>query len=237
MNTWPPVTILLVTYNRPDEIRRTIQGLRQKIRYSGIVRVHVADDGSPAGYLSAIKNDFPGQISSVSVTDRGGWGCNVNYALRQLFLSGVKYIFVCEDDYVARKPLFLDPGVALLESSAAIGNVRYDGVEGHRLNLDLKENGATRIGKVHYLEIKKQGHDSYVYSNRPHLVHRRFHDLYGFYSESLALGSTELVFATQIRFTEGPAIVILPDGIVRAFDHIGKSWKQTTHDVGREIKQ
>jgi hypothetical protein len=226
--------VVLVTWNRPQEVRRTIRALHHYLSYKGTVRLHIADDGSRPGYLDEIRADFPPRwIHSVSVTPHQGWAANVNQALRQVFAE-TPYVFLIEDDYVARRPVDLSRGVALLEAAPRLGLIRYDGVEGHQFILHLCE-AETMAGRVHYLWVRKESPATYVYSNRPHLVHRRFHAHYGYYSTGLALGSVEMVFAEKVKMTEGPEIAVLSDGIDRAFDHVGHSWKGGPYDRGKEL--
>jgi len=235
MAEWPTAMIVAVTYNRPAEIRRTLARLRDAIYYpGGTVRLHIADDGSEPGYVNALREDFPDQIHSVSVTDRQGWATNVNTALRQVFAE-TPYVFLIEDDYVARRPIDLRRGVALLEAVPHLGLIRYDGIEGHRLLLRLCQADDTRIGRVHYLWLRRESPETYIYSHRPHLVHKRFHDCYGYYTPGLALGSVEMIFAEKWKLNDGPEIAALSDGIDRAFDHIGRSWKGSSHDKGKEL--
>ena len=71
-----------------------------------------------------------------------------------------------------------------------------------------------------------------VYSNRPHLRHRRLHDKLGMYKEGLPLGHTETEYAHRVKDNIGIAeVAVLQNGIERAFDHIGKSRQGTEMDV------
>jgi len=225
---WLDVAVLLVTYNRPREIRRVIVALEKHLQFQGKLVWYLADDGSPGNYILDIQHDFPKLNFRSSVTKRLGWGANVNKCMQMI---GEKYIFLCEDDYVALYPLDLNKGVALLDSKAGIGLVRYDGLAGHRLNLAIEEIN-TPLGVLQYLEIlKKDSRGLNVYSNRPHLKHKKFHRAYGEYSMGKSLGETESAFAHRIKdVLAGPKLVTLENGIVRAFDHIGKSRQGTELD-------
>ncbi len=230
--SWPDVALVVVTYDRPQEIRRTLQAFLKNVWYEGTVWCHIADDGSPHGYVEALYSEFP--IRSHTVTQREGWAGNVNMALGTVY-QWTDYVFLIEDDYVSKRVIDLNRGVSLLESVSKIGNVRYDGIEGHQFMLRLCE-AQTRMGKTHYMVIEKRlGPSSYVYSNRPHLFHRRFTTEYGWYPTGLTLGSTELVYADKVLHMSGPETVILADGIIRAFDHIGKSRQGTSLDRGRSV--
>lgn len=229
---WPPVTVLIVTYDRPDEIRRVIAALEQHLVYNGELRWHIADDGSPEGYLDNIMLDFSHLNVATSISRRAGWGANVNRALKSL---GTEYAFLCEDDYVALRDLNLSQGIALLEARRGIALVRYDGVQGHELTLHLTDTKTGLIpGKTHYMVIDKKSPHRNVYSNRPHLVHvKRFHGAYGWYPEGKKLGITESMYAQRVKRRRGPDVAILVDGVPDAFEHIGQSRQNTELDVGR----
>jgi glycosyltransferase involved in cell wall biosynthesis len=229
---WPLVTILIVTYDRPDEIRRTLAALVNHLHYSGELRWHIADDGTPGSYLDDLRRDFPVLNLARSVTQRGGWGVNVNTALRA---ATTDLVFLCEDDYVAQRAADLDRGVIVLAAQPGIGLVRYDGIGGHvGMNLWLCE-ARQEERTVNYLEIDRR-HSAHlnVYSNRPHLKHRRFHDAVGYYAEGLSLGFTEESFAHRVKDADpGCGVAILGDGIEYSFDHIGKSRQGTDADPNR----
>lgn len=222
------ITVLLITYDRPREIRCTIDALRVHLHYSGALRWHIADDSSPADYIPQLVRDYPDLGLIATTTQRQGWGANVNRALQHPQMTDL--IFLCEDDYVAKRDIDLDFGAALLMGSD-LGVVRYDGIAGHvGLNLWLKEYD-TALGRLNCLKVD-QRHSTHlnVYSNRPHLRHRRFHDTFGLYKENLPLGKTEEEYAHRILDKNGPGIAILPDGIPTAFDHIGVSRQGTDKD-------
>lgn len=225
MSNMPDITILIVTFNRPNEIRRVIEGLQKHIVYSGKLRWHLADDGSPSGYVAAIREIYPEVEFTLTKTSRKGWGANVNKALR--FIK-TDYIFLCEDDYLAQRDLDLDSGMLLLMSDLEIGLVRYDGIEEHRTTSKEIE---TLMGVIPCLVIDHAKSSFYQYSNRPHLRHKRLHEHYGLYAEGLSLVDTENNYAARIKDQLlGPMIVALPDGIECAFLPIAKSWKGTEFD-------
>lgn len=225
------LTVLIVTYDRPAEIRRTIAALLSYIQYDGNLRWHIADDGSPDNYLPELHRDFPQLAFTATVTSRQGWGANVNKALTHPQMSDL--IFLCEDDYVAQRPLDLTTGAALLSANNNLGCVRYDGLAGHvGLNLWLRE-AQLPTGAVTYLELdKRRSEHLNIYSNRPHLRHRRWHDHYGLYPTNVSLGRCEEVYAHTIKDDAyGPATIILPNGVWQAFDHIGHSRQGTAADT------
>lgn len=242
MDEWPIVSVLIVTFYRPEEIRRTVRTLIDKIQYApDRLRWHIADDSSdswnggdpnfpPETYILDIQHEFPDQKFTATITDRQGWGANVNKGMLYCWDHYGPYIFLCEDDYIARHDVRLREGIAILEWDQDIGLIRYDGIEGHKLDLELRECD-TRLGKVPRLRILKQSPFLNVYSNRPHLKHQRFHDVYDMYPVGLPLADTETRFAQTVKRNPGPHVAVLKDGIVKAFDHIGKSRQGTEHDL------
>lgn len=230
---FPPLTVLIVTYDRPREIRQTIDALLHRVDYRGSIRWHVADDASPGNYIAELLDDFRYLDMHHTITNRKGWGANVNKALTSITTD---YIYLNEDDYVAQCDLDLNRGVALLEANDDLGIVRYDGITGHTLDLELREQD-TRLGRLNYCRISKRSPHLNVYSHRPHLKHRRLHDMVGLYKEGLSLGETEEEFAHRIKdkFSDDPPhIAILPEGIPRAFSHIGHSRQGSEHDLPRQ---
>lgn len=232
---FPLVGIMLITYDRPKEIRRVVDALRTHIQYPPEqLRWHLADDESPKNYIPLIQRDYPDLHFTATVTQRKGWGANVNKALHYVKNHlGCDYIFSCEDDYVAIRDLNLRDGVLVMEEVQTIGLVRYDGVSAHYLNLRLREAKLPTGRHMDYLIIDRDSPHLNVYSHRPHLKHYRFHGKFGYYKEGRSLGYTEVDFAHHVKNVEGddiPLIVILPDGIPRAFDHVGHSRQGTELD-------
>ena len=229
MAGWPEITAVVVTWNRPQMVRATIKALQQCLRYDGVLRWHLADDKSEDGYVASIVAEFEQLQISHSVTPRLGWGANVNAALAHI---KTPYIFLCEDDYIALRPLNLNQGVALIETVPDIGAVRYDGIAAHALNLELRETRSEPTGAFSYMRILKASPFLNVYSNRPHLAHRRFHEYYGKYPEGLSLAMTEDTFAKKVYNDRGggPNVAVLADGVVTAFDHIGQSRQGSAAD-------
>ncbi len=225
------ITILIVTYDRPRELRATLDALIGHVRYSGLLHWHIADDGTPGNYLPELQRDYPGLPFTYTVTQRQGWGANVNKALQYPRMTDL--IFLCEDDYVSRYPLDLNQGAALLSACPQLGSVRYDGLAGHvGLHMVLQE-ADTPLGRLPYLELDPQASTNLnLYSNRPHLRHRRFHDHYGLYPEDVSLGRCEEIYAHRIKDDRyGPRIAVLSNGIDCAFDHIGISRQGTAEDT------
>ena len=228
MSDWPTVAICIITFDRLREIKQTIAALHAHLHYIGPLQWHLADDSSPGSYVGDIMNAYPDLHFSFTKTDRKGWGANANKALG--FLDKHPYVFLIEDDYVCIRDLDITAGVALMEKNEKIAAVRYDGVAAHSLTLHLEEV-ESRIGRFSYMRIAKDSPHLNVYSNRPHLRHRRFHECFGWYPEGITLGETETHFAHRVKDKKHCAdIAILWDGLPTAFDHIGVSRQGSDQD-------
>jgi hypothetical protein len=202
------------------------------IKYpQGKLLFHLADDGTPGDYIGAIESEFHYLHWTHTVTNRQGWGANVNTALKAIQTN---MVFLIEDDYVSLHPINLVDGVRLLTAKDDIGLIRYDGIAGHNLTTYWREY-TDSDGRIDYGIIDLKSPHLNCYSNRPHLRHKRFTDYFGYYPEGKPLGWTEEAFAHHIKKapSEAPKLVILDDGVPRHFDHIGKSRQRSEYDVGR----
>lgn len=246
---WPDVTLQICTYNRPEEIARTVLALREGLVYSGRLHWLVCDDASPGKYLDKLKRSaaFKGlDATFVTIGQNSGWAKNVNNGLRQIKSD---YIFFLEDDYVVTGHLDLDAGLALLLTKPHIGMLRYRGTAGdhlvlHQMEADVSaylpdyREGTGVAGKLTYCLLDSGSPTVWLYSNGPHLKHARFHDFYGFYPEGLRLGETEEKFAHTVKDgmkkAGAPALAITPGWIPMKWEHIGRSFQHTELDQVHE---
>jgi glycosyltransferase involved in cell wall biosynthesis len=240
----PIVSILIVTYDRPEEIRRTIRALKEHVKYpADKLRYHLADDSSPGTYIYDIQQDFKELKITATVTHRKGFGANVNKGLIYCWNTS-DFVLFNEDDRPPNKPYDIEKAVALLSSTRdcgrpegaqkreEIGMVRLGGIASHWMTLQSRET-ETFMGKLNYLHILKRSPFLNCYSNQPFIAHRRFFDYYGLYPENISLAETETAYAMRFKHKKGgPWICILTNGIDTAQDHIGISRQNTEFDKG-----
>lgn len=248
MNNLPEIAILIITYNRPDELRQTIQGLQDHLIYpDDKLHIIVSDDSSPGNYLSPLKRTKSYKtwgkngVDFRTTEERSGWGKHVNGALLYIYSEypSVDYVFQIEDDYVLQRDLDLSIGAKLMENRTNIGMLRYRGTAGdHYIYHQFETDEHTT-----YLQIDNASHSLYIYSNGPHLKrlrshdhHPDFHQHYGWYREGAKLGETEEGFAHRVKdgmkVGHAPAIAILPEWVNMHFAHIGASWQNSEDDIG-----
>jgi glycosyltransferase involved in cell wall biosynthesis len=188
---WPPLSIVVVTYNRRDTLLGTLQRLRDHLSYTGPTHLIVADDGSDDGTQAAVAKQFPHAI--IVQSHRSGLGANTNAGLRAaLALSPL--VLQLQDDMHLLTTLDLHPHVSLLLADETAGFVRLWGVGGHRYTANLEGN---------YWRVWWNSDELYIPSDRPHLKHRRFHEHYGMYPEGLPTSATEEAWCHQCKGRAG----------------------------------
>lgn len=224
----PLVDVVVVHYNRPHELLRSIQSLRENLLYPSL-RWIVADDYSPDEVFEFIKAQVQPDVI-FRTKKRSGLGINTNNALKRLDSD---FVFLTMDDRVLTREIDLRPGVEVLTKYEEFGLVRYGGLLGHDVTCRLRELELEAHRYNVWELLKNESHFLFVYSGTPHLKHRRFHDVYGLYKEGYKLGPTEEEFAHRfIDIKEGPSIICFPEFVPSYFDHIGHSWQQTKYDIG-----
>lgn len=244
----PDVTVLVCTYDRYDLLVETIARLRENLNYPPEkLRYIICDDHSPGNYRTKLNKEktFDGlNLEVVTTAKNGGWAANVNNGNAAVETD---YTFFIEDDYHATATIELAAMAALMEKQPNIGMVRARGIAGtsivaHLNEADISEyipewrDGVGLPGKLAYWQLGNGSPTPYLYSNGPHLKHRRFHEFYGDYPTGLLLGETEESYAHSVKDAmtanpiDAPAIAILPADVVMWFDHVGESYQHTPAD-------
>lgn len=246
MKALPSISIVIITYDRRSELNQTLKALYNYLYYDGIVKYVIADDCTGGTYRKDVLHDvglarMGDETAFISTPVNSGWGVNANNALSQVKDDIVLFL---EDDYILRHELDITPYVALLMAHEGIGLVRLDGIAGHKIVCHVNETdisdyapgyrqGVSLPGKLNYFLADHTSRETWLYSNRPHLKHKRFHQFYGKYPEGLKLGVTEESFAhtvkDQMNLPGAPAIAV-PLDATSWFDHIGISYQHSELD-------
>lgn len=214
----PNLAVIVPTYNRPDIVRTCILRLQEHLHYSGSVTYLVGDDSEvplSAPALEGLRNVL------IFNGPRNGLGANLNLLLRAALSSNFNLYLQMDDDHWLMKPLDLDPHVQHLVDDPTAGCIRLMGISGHHYTAQLKQS---------YWKLLWDAPELYLASMRPHLKHRRFHDVYGLYPEGLKLGQTEETFCHQCReyahLYGGPDVLVPLDVLTESsWTHVGDSWQ------------
>jgi glycosyltransferase involved in cell wall biosynthesis len=213
---YPVVTVLIITFKRFQLAKKTIESIKENLEYPNL-RFHIADDGSGPEHIQklfeVIGNKYP---ISVTNSERGGLSKNTNMGI-EACLKYFDYYLQLQDDFVLTHPLDLKPSVQLLAERNDIGMVRLG-----RLNPYMSGTVFEAINRYWWLLKRKS--DTYVYTENPHLCHKRFPMTYGKMREDLKMGHAELEMCSRFNNSSGPEIV-WPAWLSTTdmFQHIGDS--------------
>lgn len=224
MTAWPPLAILIVTYNRVETLAMTVAHLNTHLYYQGPRRIFIADDGS-TDFTPTFARELEG--ATLVQSSRAGLGGNTNAGLRAAF-GFSDYVLQLQDDMHLKGHLDLHPHVERLRDDPASGFVRLWGVGGHRYTATLEGN---------HWRVSWNSDELYIPSDRPHLKHRRFHDAFGLYPEGLPTAATEEAWCHQCknvareRLAAGVPHVLVPQmETERLWEHM--HWGQRWRDQG-----
>lgn len=211
------LTICLLTYDRFEYAKITLESVIRNIRFTGNLAIHIADDGSPNGYIEALRdlvdNDIP---CSSSNSARGGYGANYNLAMQTVHQFS-EFVLPLEDDWELVKQLPLNK---LCRDLTILGGgcIRL-GYLGFTQSLRGK---LMRAWEDVYLRLDSESDEPHVFAGHPRLETTEWARLVGPWPEGLGAGATEfavskLPAARQRIFW--PMDLVHPYGDI--FAHIG----------------
>lgn len=189
------LAIMLVTYKRTEYALRTVRAIQRNLRYQDTTW-HIADDGSPAEHVQAIRELIP--EASITVTQRKGAGASMNAGMAAC-LQRAKYILWVEDDWELMQPFDPTCCIDLMEGHPDVGMVRLAYIS-PELHAHLVTGGGELWWRLH------KG-DQYTFSGCPSIRSRLFCEAYGQYQPGLGAGYTELDMCTKFTQRQGPDIV------------------------------
>jgi len=193
------IVVLLLTKGRVAYTLRVIHTLEANLKYDNY-SYYVADGGSEKSDLYEVLDlivDYGAKMSyhHEELTSGQNW----NRGIKAIFDSGRNIYLRMENDFELSERLNIKPYVKVLEELPNIGCVRLGLLP---INLDIQTHGYQGRIYQHILKMRQ-----YTWSGNPCLVHRRFHEAYGYFSEKpLSPGDTELSLDGSVRRREGPAI-------------------------------
>lgn len=210
-----PINVILLTYARTSYAVRTADALINNLIYPHL-NFYVADDGSKPDHIDSVLSRFTDvNLIGWHTISFGTYGANANRAYQAVSNQGKLTLWV-EDDWELKEKLDLYPYAAMLMENEDIGMVRMG-----YLNLNMRGQVIGLNGRVMW-RLDRDA-DPYVFTGHPSLRHERFMNAYGPYPEGLMPGETELAFAYQYRYKQGPDI-LWPAcfGEFGVFNHIGE---------------
>ena len=218
MTHWPLVPILFCTYAhsaaRTEYAIRAVCGIKTYLDYPNLA-FYLADAGSPAEHSGRILERLGLHMPilgdhNVTRTPGANWNAGI-----QEILNHADVYLRMEDDFELQNKIDLRPYVEVLYDRKDVGMMRLG-----LLPIDLIMTTAGYNGRI-YQHMHKNV--PYCYSGNPGLIHRRFHEDYGYYDETVGPGDCEVEMDWHVRDTEGPAIWRPNElGDYGVFAHIGE---------------
>jgi hypothetical protein len=222
----PPVCINLLTKDRTDYAVATVKNCLDKLKYEGKLIWHVSDGYSDINHLKKLEEIIPENMRSNAVTRSDDVGENWNYGIEYIFDNLSDIYLRLEDDMVLKETMDITTWVKLLMTKS-VGMVRLGQIV-IDLNLrSIKFKTYTHVGYTEEVYFRIYRSSPYMFSGHPALIHKRFHDSFGYYPTGLSPGETEVAMDSQVRDKkDGPMIVFPWDmgryGTWGNWDHIGK---------------
>ena len=166
------VAVVLLTYGssteRTEYALETLRSVTENLRFSGNLRLHIADDGSPPEHVAFLMDwahvHWREEVSATD-SDRGGYGANYNLAT-QVVHSYADYVLPLEDDWRLERPLDLDPLVAALDEGP-MGCIRL-GYLGYTRDGGLRGKIISRAERS-YLLFDEDSEEPHVWAGHPRL--------------------------------------------------------------------
>lgn len=195
----PKVVVLLLTKGRTEYTLRVIHSLEAYLQYDNL-SYYVADGGSSKSDLYTILDlivDYGAELRyhHEELTAGQNW----NRGIKAIYDGGADIYLRMENDFELAECFDIEPYVRVLTERGDIGCVRLGLLP---INLDIQTHGFEGRIYQHILKMRQ-----YTWSGNPCLVHRRFHQAYGYFSEKpLSPGDTELSLDGNVRRHEGPAV-------------------------------
>lgn len=211
MTDLPAVCLIVLTYAPPEHPERgiaavnTLAAALNNISYSGLLNVHIADDGSPEAHREELCEIAGGydHIGTVGVTntERDGYGASYNRATQAVH-TGNEIVIPLEDDWRLTRPLDLDPLVAtLLDGDLGIRCIRL-GYVGFTQQL-AGEFLHTPAGPM--VLFDPDSAEPHVFAGHARVETRDFERAVGPWPEGLAAGPTEFEVAHRPEARRGIA--------------------------------
>lgn len=217
------LAIVLLTYNRLEYARKTLESTLKNIRTQEPIHVHIASDGDTDEYMNELYEfaqellDSNDRVTS-SRTTREGYGANYNYALQTVHnLEGCEYVLPLEDDWELVREFNVDPILGVLHDRV-FGCVRM-GYIGYTQTLacDFVWHGG-----YHWLSFREDSSEPHVFAGHPRIETVAWERNVGPWTEGLLPGQTEWDVCHRLesrRQVAWPISLISPEG--NAFAHIG----------------
>jgi hypothetical protein len=200
-----PITVVMTTYfpdgmdgaMRVDTAKLTLASWKKHLKYDGEIRLHVADDGSPAHHLESFLAYASPWLDSSSGQERHGVGASLNSGFLAAFQTSPLVLYAV-DDWELMDAFDLTPWADLLIDDPEVGMVRYFPHPWLTGTIQTFPQGwGMKLDRHHF-----------AFGHRPALYHKRMIDAYGWFDEDVNAYDCEALYNTRFCGMAGPEIVL-----------------------------
>lgn len=197
------LTVCLLTYNRKQYAIETLSQLfaHLKTESTDEVNLHIADDGSPDGYLDDLVEyaeglsavgAFNGIITKTN-SERGGYGKNWNMATQAIH-DNCDYVLPLEDDWRLQKNLILEDFARVFEDNPKVGCIRlgyFSFTQPVQCEIISSRNDK-------FLLLDDKSDEPHIFAGHPRIETVAWEKLVGPWPEGLDPGDTEFYVSTKL---------------------------------------
>jgi hypothetical protein len=206
---------------------KTLECLKKYLNYSGMIRWHIADDGSDIEHIARLQDICP--EASISNAARRGYGASYNLATQILHYS-CDYLLMVEDDWELTKRLDIDPLIEALDEGINCIRLGYLG-----WTQELRGKIIAAANQV-FLLLDQDSPEPHVWSGHPRLETVAFQREVGPWVEGISPGEAEFEVANRPAARQGvvwPLDIGICAGQVHGtlFAHIGAVQARTDQIV------
>lgn len=221
----PVVVVNLLTKNRTELAVRTIHACLRHLKYDGKLMWFVTDNGSEVAHVAKVKETIPNVYWMNGYVGNSTIGDCWNKGLMTIFNQTEFYIRL-EDDMVLKADLDITRYVKMMCKFPQIGMVRLGQMVIDLEFISEKFRIDTHIGFEEDVLLMVEKTMPYCFSGHPAIVHKRFHEVYGYYADGdQSAGELEVAMDKKVRGIKGPGIYFPWDlgifGTWGAWDHVG----------------
>jgi len=190
----PKVSVVFITYNRPDFLVDSIKAIRNNCKYPNLELI-VSDDGTKPS-IKKFLHDLAIDKLVTSETNQG-LGANSNKGIKA---ATGEYILHLQDDFecVSTEP-FIEKSIQIIKNHSDVGLVRLHHSTRFPNKIDYKLPDGTPYSILGFDQPKDMKNNIYIYSDHPHLKKSNFHDKSGYFTEGLKVGETEDDFCKRFN--------------------------------------
>jgi hypothetical protein len=201
MTDMPVLPILLLTKYSPERegiAERTLKTIATLLDYPGGYKLYIADGSANIEHAQNLDkiwaNLYGGVAKIIHLQNTAGVVWNAGIA--QIFADGHQWYYRSEDDFLLKENIDLAPYAQILLDRDDVGMVRL-GLMPDGLNLrSIGWTDSTGHPGIYFDCLPTT---PYAYSGNPGIVHKRLHDVVGYFHEEHNPGDIEIDFDYRVR--------------------------------------